>query len=116
MNVLCTDPCLASCKPNNIAMTTLIQCWTESEKEGSTDKARRSFCAMKKKYMDGDKNMAPDCFCYSILMHAFMKECAYENAEALLWEMVDDYLGGNHGAEPRIGQCWICCFQLSVCF
>jgi pentatricopeptide repeat protein len=57
---------------------------------------------MKKRFHDGDESMRPDCISYSILLNAYAHKMMIDDAERILWEMVDDYsLNGNKAAEPR---------------
>lgn len=46
--------------------------------------------------------MRPDCISYSILLNAYAQKMMIDDAERILWEMVDDFtLNGNKSAEPR---------------
>lgn len=57
---------------------------------------------MKKRFQEGDESMRPDCISYSILLNTYAQKMMIEDAERILWEMVDDYtLDGNKAAEPR---------------
>ena len=57
---------------------------------------------MKQRFHDGDEAMRPDCISYSIILNAYAQKMMTEDAESLLWEMVDDYvLYNNQSAEPR---------------
>ena len=57
---------------------------------------------MKMRFHDGDESMRPDCISYSILLNTYAQKMMIDEAERILWEMVDDYtLHGNKAAEPR---------------
>lgn len=57
---------------------------------------------MKQRFQDGDESMRPDCISYSILLNTYAQKMMVEDAERILWEMVDDYtVHGNKAAEPR---------------
>jgi pentatricopeptide repeat protein len=46
--------------------------------------------------------MRPDCISYSILLNTYAQKMMIDEAERILWEMVDDYtVHGNKAAEPR---------------
>jgi pentatricopeptide repeat protein len=57
---------------------------------------------MLKCFQDGDESMRPDCISYSILLNTYAQKMMLDEAERILWEMVDDFiLNGNKAAEPR---------------
>ena len=57
---------------------------------------------MKTRFHDGDESMRPDCISYSILLNTYAQKMMIDDAERILWEMVDDFtLNGNKAAEPR---------------
>jgi pentatricopeptide repeat protein len=56
---------------------------------------------MKDRFLAGEQAQRPDCIAYSIVLNKFAQESMYGAAEAILFEMVDDYLTGNDGAKPR---------------
>jgi pentatricopeptide repeat protein len=56
---------------------------------------------MKARYLEGDEAMRPDCISYSILLNSYAQKLQIEQAEEMLWEMVDDCVSGNAAAQPR---------------
>jgi pentatricopeptide repeat protein len=61
---------------------------------------------MKMRFHGGDESMRPDCISYSILLNTYAQKMMTDEAERILWEMVDDYtLHGNKAAEPRTRKC-----------
>jgi pentatricopeptide repeat protein len=56
---------------------------------------------MKNRFLDGEQAQCPDSIAYSIVLNKFAQESMYDAAEALLFEMIDDYLRGNDSAKPR---------------
>lgn len=57
---------------------------------------------MKTRFNEGDESMRPDCISYSLILNTYARMMMINNAEGLLWEMVDDFIvHGNTAAEPR---------------
>ena len=57
---------------------------------------------MKMRFHEGDEAMRPDCISYSILLNTYAQKMMIDDAERILWEMVDDFtLYGNKAADPR---------------
>lgn len=102
MNELSSDSRLANCKPDLHAMTVLMHAWIDAPRKNVAEKICRIFCTMKRKYAAGDNAMRPDCIVYSLVLNAYVREFSTKKAEAILWEMVDDYLDGNESAKPRV--------------
>jgi pentatricopeptide repeat protein len=57
---------------------------------------------MKARFLEGDTGMRPDCISYSLLLNSYAQKMQIDDAEGMLWEMLDDfYLSRNMSAEPR---------------
>lgn len=79
----------------------LLHCWAESDYEDAAERAKVHFKQMKARFLEGDESMRPDCISYSILLNTYAQKLQIKEAEEMLWEMVDDFLGGNAAAQPR---------------
>ena len=94
---------LPRCKPDTFAYTVLFHCWAESNRSDAVDHAERLFRKMKERFHQGYQRLCPDAIAYSNLLNIFTKGSeTHTRAEAILWEMVQDYLSGNQSAKPRI--------------
>jgi pentatricopeptide repeat protein len=83
-------------------MKVLLHCWVESNRQDACKHAEDAFRKMKLRFHEGDESMRPDCISYSILLNAYAQKMMIDDAERILWEMVDDFtLNGNKAAEPR---------------
>ena len=92
---------MPQCKPDVYTVTVLLHCWAESGRKDAGARANEIFREMKQRFQDGEEGLRPDCICYSIVLNTFAQESKTEEAEQLLWEMVDDFLSGNDSAAPR---------------
>lgn len=93
---------LPECKPDTHTYTTVLHCWANSLREDSAVRAEALFRQMKIRHEQGDASLRPDYVIYSNLMNAISKSGGFARAEAILWEMVDEYLKGNESCKPRI--------------
>lgn len=83
-------------------MQVVLHCWIESQRPDGYKHAERIFWQMKSRFNDGDESMRPDCISYSLLLNTYAQKMMIDNAENILWEMVDDFIiNGNKAAEPR---------------
>lgn len=101
MDELSDNHGLSHCKPDVFAVTVLLHCWVESGRKEAGARANEIFRNMKERFLNGEEGLRPDCICYSIVLNTFAQESKTKEAEALLWEMVDDFLSGNDSAAPR---------------
>lgn len=83
-------------------MQVLLHCWTESNRKNAATRTESIFRKMKNRFLDGEQAQCPDSIAYSIVLNKFAQDSMYDAAEAILFEMVDDYLSGNDCAKPRI--------------
>ena len=92
---------LPNCKVDVFAVTVLLHCWVESGRKEAGTRAALIFRQMKARFLAGNEGLRPDCIAYSIVLNTFAQESKCDEAEDLLWEMVDDFLSGNDSATPR---------------
>jgi hypothetical protein len=57
---------------------------------------------MKKRFALGDENLRPSKVIYDELLLACARDMKYASADALLFEMVDDFADGIDEAQPRV--------------
>lgn len=94
---------LPDCKPDTFSYTVLFHCWAESGRSDAAERADRLFRNMKDKVSKGQHQLRPDAIAYSNMVNIFVQHpSTHFRAEDVLWEMVEDYLGGNDTAKPRI--------------
>ncbi|KAL7560463.1 hypothetical protein ACA910_020506 [Epithemia clementina (nom. ined.)] len=91
------------CGPDTFTYTCILHCWADSDRPDAAARAESLFRTMLLRYDNGDKNLKPDTICYSNLINVFVN-CGekYQDAERILWEMVDTYLSGLDSAEPTV--------------
>lgn len=79
-----------------------MHCWVDSERPDASQHVGPLFREMKDRFLGGEETLCPDHVSYSMTLNTYAKEMKTEKAEAMLDEMVQDFLDGNAAAEPRL--------------
>lgn len=88
------------CKPSIALVTSVLQCWADSSEEDAAGRAEFLFQQIKSRFLDGDDDFRPEAFCYITVLNAYVQASKMEEAEAMMWEIVDDFLGGVLAKQP----------------
>jgi hypothetical protein len=78
-----------------------MYCWDNSARHNAAQHMEAIFKKMKDRFLRGDKRLLPDRSLYGLVLKTYARQMRLEEAEKMLWAMVDDLLAGNAAAEPN---------------